>query len=134
MTVLHQVVVITFNKTNIEQNLVNLNTHHSTKKRKLSNTRITQLPNKTKKNLSSIDTYLFSGHWNFNENMVLQYSPNSFHFDNSQSGIDNDLINNLDSESSEYKELNIFKQIFDEDLVQHIVEETNKFYHFLVNN
>lgn len=66
--------------------------------------------------------------------MVLQYSPNSFHFDNSQSGIDNDLINNLDSESSEYKELNIFKQIFDEDLVQHIVEETNKFYHFLVNN
>lgn len=47
-----------------------------------------------------------------------------------QSGV---IINDFNL-TSDNLELNIFKQIFDENLVQHIVEETNKFYHFLVKN
>jgi len=63
--------------------------------------------------------------------MLPSYCPNILNFDSSHSGVNNDLINNVPSENLE---LYIFKHIFDEDLVQHIVDETNKFYHFLVNN
>lgn len=60
--------------------------------------------------------------------MLPQYCRN---FDSSHSGVNNDLINNVPQKKLE---LYIFKHIFDKDLVQHIVDETNKFYPFLVNN
>jgi len=49
----------------------------------------------------------------------------------SQCGVNKHFIDDL---AIDFTELDIFKLIFDEDLVQHIVEETNKFYYFLVNN
>ncbi|KAL4111932.1 hypothetical protein QTP88_015798 [Uroleucon formosanum] len=90
----------------------------SIKKRKMPVSIKKQIPNK---NTRLSDSTLFLGLWNFNKNML----PHSY------SGVNNDLINDVPSENLE---LYIFKHIFDEDLVQHIVEETNKFYHFLVTN
>lgn len=115
---------------NIEQNSVISNTEPeiSIKKRKMPVSTKKQIPNK---NTRLSDSTLFSGLWNFNKNMLPQYCPNNLNFDSSHSGVNNDLINDVPSENLE---LYIFKHIFDEDLVQHIVEETNKFYHFLVNN
>jgi hypothetical protein len=106
---------------NIEQNLVILNPEP--KKRKIPISTKKQIPNK---NTRLSDGTLFSGLWNFNENILPQYCPNNLKFDSSNSG-----VNNVPSENLE---LYIFKHIFDEDLVQHIVDETNKFYHFLVNS
>jgi len=100
----------------------------TTKKRKTENSTKKQIPNK---NIRLDDSTLFSGLWNFNENMLPQYCPNNLNFNCSQSGVNNELLNNLPSENLE---LYIFKHIIDEDLIQHIVDETNKFYHFLANN
>lgn len=63
--------------------------------------------------------------------MFPPYCSNNLNFDCLQSGVNNDLNNNL---PLEHLKLHVFKHIFDEDRVQHIVDETNKFYNFLVKN
>jgi len=87
----------------------------------------TKIPKKRKKDLSQH----FSGSWNFNEEQNSNYKATSFDFDTSQCGVNKHFIDDL---AIDFTEFDIFKLIFDEDLVQQIVEETNKFYYFLVNN
>jgi len=99
---------------NIEQNDV-ISSPEPTltaKKRKSANSTKKQIPNK---NIRLDDGTLFSGLWNFNENMLPQYCPNNLNIDCSQSGVNNDLINNLPSENWK---LYIFKHIFDEKLLK----------------
>jgi len=74
---------------------------------------------------------VFSGQWNFNDDVYSKFIPKKFNFNDSQSGINLDFIDDL---APEFSELDIFKMIFDEHLVQHIVEETNKFFHFIIKN
>lgn len=74
---------------------------------------------------------VFSGQWNFNEDACSKFIPKKFNFNDSQSGVNLDFIDDL---PPEFSELDIFKMIFDEHLVQHIVEETNKFFHFIMKN
>lgn len=75
-------------------------------------------------------TKAFSRRWNLNEEQNSKYTPTSFDFGTSQCGVNKDFIEEL---AIDFTELDIFKIIFDKDLVQYIVEETKKLYYFLIN-
>jgi len=83
--------------------------------------------NKLSKKGKNVNTpeQVFSGQWNFNEDVCSKYIPKQFHFNDAQSGINLDFIYDL---APDFSKLDIFKMIFDEHLVQHIVEQTNKFF------
>jgi len=85
--------------------------------------------NITKKNVNKNNTpnQVFSGQWNFDENVCSEYVPTQIKF-NDASGVNVDVLDDL---SPEFCEMDIFKIIFDEHLVQHIVDETNKFLHYV---
>lgn len=69
---------------------------------------------------------MFSEKWLYDQRAVDSFETKEFNFDVSNSGI------NL-PDSVPITEIDIFKAVFDEYLVQHIVEETNKYYRFIVS-
>lgn len=71
---------------------------------------------------------VFSEKWFYDDTAINSFEHKKFDFDDSNIGV------KLDDLPSPLTEYDIFKTIFDEDLVQHIVDETNKFYHFVISN
>jgi len=71
---------------------------------------------------------VFSEKWFYDDNAINSFEHKKFDFDDSNTGV------KLDDLPSPLTEYDIFKTVFDEDLVQHIVDETNKFYHFVISN
>lgn len=69
----------------------------------------------------------FSEKWFYDDTAINSFEHNKFDFDDSNTGV------KLDDLPSPFTEYDIFKTVFDEDLVQHIVDETNKYYHFVIS-
>lgn len=87
--------------------------------------------NITKKNVNkNTPKQAFSDQWNFDEKVCSEYVPKQIKFIDA-SGVNSDVLDDL---SPEFCEMDIFKIIFDENLVQHIVDETNKFFHYVMKN
>lgn len=78
-----------------------------------SNSRSDNIPtcsaNKRSKNQNT-PKQVFSGQWNFNEDVCSQYVPKKINFNDAQSGVNLDFIYDL---APEFCELDIFKIIFD---------------------
>lgn len=71
---------------------------------------------------------MFSEKWFYDDTAINSFEHKKFDFDDSNTGV------KLDDLPSPFTEYDIFKTVFDEDLVQHIVDETNKYYHFVISN
>ncbi|KAL4113798.1 hypothetical protein QTP88_017371 [Uroleucon formosanum] len=80
--------------------------------------------------VNTVDSNTLSSQWNFDENVCSEYIPTQIKF-NDASSVNVDVLDDL---SPEFCEMDIFKIIFDEHLVQHIVDETNKCFHYAIKN
>jgi len=71
---------------------------------------------------------VFSDKWIFDKTSLSNFQPKHFLFDSLNSG------SMLEDIPENFKEIDIFKAFFDEHFVDHIVEQTNKYFKFIIIN